>query len=157
LLAAYPELEDALIKTAPQFKKLKNPLLRKTIARVTTLSQAATIGGVKVEELINILRESAGQDLLDNFSTETASYNYDQPDWFSEDAICNKIKASDMLNAGEQPVHETLSSLKKLNDGEVLEIIAPFLPAPLIDKLISLGYRYWINKEDSEYKIYVSK
>ena len=157
LLVAYPELEDLLIKTAPQFKKLKNPILRRTIARVTTLSQAATIGGVKVEDLINILRESAGQELHDNYSEEETSYNYDKPEWFTEEKICNKIEVSDMLNAGEQPVHETLTSLKKLNDNEILEILSPFLPAPLIDKIISLGYRHWICQEGSAFKIYISK
>jgi len=56
LLEAYPQLEDPLITAAPQFKKLKNPILRRTIARVTTLSQAATIGGIRVEDLVNALR-----------------------------------------------------------------------------------------------------
>ena len=32
LLEAYPELEDLLISMAPEFVKLKNPLLRKTFA-----------------------------------------------------------------------------------------------------------------------------
>ena len=59
LLEAYPELEEKLVEAAPQFRKLKNPMLRKTIARVTTLGQAAIIGGVKVEQLINKLREAA--------------------------------------------------------------------------------------------------
>jgi hypothetical protein len=157
LLEAYPELEDTLIKTAPQFKKLKNPLLRKTIARVTTLSQAAIIGGVNVEELINTLRESAGQEKLETYSMEETSYNYNQPDWFSSNAIRNKIEISDLLNVGEQPVHEVLAALKKLNADEILEIIAPFLPAPLIDKIISLGYRHWISQKGSEYCIYASK
>ena len=37
LLDAYPQLEDILIEIAPQFKKLQNPVLQKTIARVTSL------------------------------------------------------------------------------------------------------------------------
>ncbi len=45
LLESYPELEDVLLSSAPEFKKLKNPVLRKTIARITNIGQAATIGG----------------------------------------------------------------------------------------------------------------
>jgi hypothetical protein len=157
LLEAYPELEDTLIQTAPQFRKLKNPLLRKTIARVTTLSQAAVIGGIKVEALINALRESAGQQTLETYSADETSYNYEKPGWYSSDAIRQKIEISDMLNAGEQPLHEVLSVLKKLKDGEILEIIAPFLPAPLIDKTISLGYRHWIRQNGAEFDIFVAK
>lgn len=35
LLEAYPELEPKLIEVVPSFNKLKNPLLRRTIARIT--------------------------------------------------------------------------------------------------------------------------
>jgi hypothetical protein len=98
LLEAYPELEETLIQAAPQFKKLKNPLLRKTIARVTSLGQAAVIGGVKVEELINTLREAAGQQLKEHSTEEETDYNFEVPDWFSPDAVSNNIDISDMLN-----------------------------------------------------------
>ena len=157
LLEAYPELEDTLIQAAPQFRKLKNPLLRKTIARVTTLSQAAVIGGIKVEALINTLRESVGQHMMEDHYTEETSYNYEEPAWFSAGMIRKKIEISDLLNAGEQPLHEVISEAKKLKDEEILEIIAPFLPAPLIDKTISLGYRHWIDQKGSEFHIFVIK
>lgn len=158
LLEAYPELEETLILAAPQFKKLKNPLLRKTIARVTSLSQAAIIGGVKVEDLINTLREAAGQQLQDHFTEEETNYNFEVPDWFSPNAIRENIDISEMLNAGEQPVHEVLSALKKLKKGNILEINAPFLPAPLIDKAIGLGHDYWISEvAEDEFFVYFKK
>ena len=37
LLDHYPELEDVLIGMAPPFKKLKNPILRKSVAKVASL------------------------------------------------------------------------------------------------------------------------
>ena len=37
MLENYPELEDKLIEIAPVFKKLKNPILRKTVAKVATV------------------------------------------------------------------------------------------------------------------------
>jgi len=158
LLEAYPELEETLIKAAPQFKKLKNPLLRKTIARVTSLSQAAIIGGVKVEELINTLREAAGHQLQESYADEETSYHFEVPDWFSPDAIRANMDISVMLNAGEQPVHEVLSALKKLKPGGILEIHAPFIPAPLIDKAIGLGYEYWVSEvAEDEFLVYFKK
>lgn len=155
LLEAYPELEDTLIETAPQFKKLKNPILRKTIARVTTLSQAATIGGIRVETLVNQLREAAGQESTVITSDDNASYNYSKPGWFTNEAVVETIDIREMLNAGEQPVHEVLSAIKKLAPGQVLEIIAPFLPAPLVDKASGLGYAHWIlDNGTEEFRIY---
>ena len=47
LIETYPELEDILIEIAPAFKKLKNPILRKTVAKIATLQQAAAIGNIK--------------------------------------------------------------------------------------------------------------
>ena len=44
LIDAYPQLEGVLIDYVPAFEKLRNPLLRRTVARITTLQQAATIG-----------------------------------------------------------------------------------------------------------------
>ena len=61
LLKVYPELEDVLIGIAPRFQKLKNPLLRMTVAKVATLKQAAFVGGVPLDDLINILRRAVGQ------------------------------------------------------------------------------------------------
>jgi len=61
LLAAYPELEKLLIDTIPTFSKLRNPVLRNTVAKITTLQQAAPIGNIKTEELINLLRKAVGQ------------------------------------------------------------------------------------------------
>ena len=53
LLSNYPELESTLMRIAPVFKKLKNPILRKTIAKVTTLRHAAKIGNVSLADMIN--------------------------------------------------------------------------------------------------------
>jgi hypothetical protein len=74
LIETYPQLEEVLIEYAPAFKKLKNPVLRKTIARITTLQQAAAIGNVKVEDMINRLRKEVGQDKITD--STTVGYNY---------------------------------------------------------------------------------
>jgi hypothetical protein len=60
LLEAWPELEEVLIRLAPAFRRLKNPVLRRTVARVATLEQAAGVGGVAVRDLVGALRRAAG-------------------------------------------------------------------------------------------------
>lgn len=153
LLEAYPELEDILIGMAPQFKKLTNPVLRKTITKITNLNQAATIGGLNVEELINNLRKEVGQSNIGAIN-EHDNINTKQPDWFKESAIINTIDIRDMLHAGEHPVHEVMAEIKKLQDDKILKVIAPFIPAPLIDKSLSLGYKHWLDKK-TEDEIYI--
>jgi len=155
LLETYPELEEALIASAPEFKKLKNPVLRKTIARITNIGQAATIGGLNVEDLVNMLREKVGQGNIEQLDDSGSRYVTVCPDWYKERSVAESIDIRDMLNRGEQPVHEVLAAIKRLGKHEMLEIIAPFIPAPLIDKSISLEYQHWLVKiSDHEYKVY---
>ena len=157
LLENYPQLEEVLIAAAPEFKKLKNPILRKTIARITNIGQAAAVGGLNVEELVNRLRKEAGQEEISQIDEEEARYNTTQPDWFSEEEIVRSVDIREMLNRGEQPVHEVLAAIKILNHYEILEIVAPFIPAPLLDKSLSLGIRhYLVKKEEGEFRIYFS-
>lgn len=155
LLEAYPQLEDVLIKEAPQFKKLTNPVLRKTITRVTTLSQAAIIGGLKIEELILKLRTEIGQEDVSSFEAEESRINTVKPDWFDSSTVVETMDVRIMLNKGEHPIHDVLSTIKKLKENEILKIIAPFIPAPMIEKTLSLKYKHWLTEQTkSEYWIY---
>jgi hypothetical protein len=157
LLEAYPELENVLIEAAPQFRKLRNPVLRKTVTRVTNLGQAASIAGIGVEELVNRLRKEAGQDRLENFGDSGNQYQTKRPEWFSEEKVTRTIDIRTMLNEGEQPLHEVMPAINRLQQGETLEVIAPFLPAPLIDKSLGLKHRHWVKQQDDLYHVYFTR
>ena len=153
LIENYPELEAVLIACAPAFKKLKNPLLRKTVARITSLQQAAAVGNVKVEDLVNRLRQGAGQDLISDVN-ETV-YHTKKPQWFAEDRIASGLDARDMLAAGEHPVNQILADLKVLEPGKIYKLTVPFVPAPVIDKASSLQFDHWIEKiGEEEFNVY---
>ena len=156
LIETYPQLEDVLIGFVPAFEKLKNPVLRKTVAKIATLQQAASIGNVKVEDLINRLRQAVGQDLY----TESANSTYvvTKPDWFADHKITKELDAKVMLAQGEHPVNQVIADLNQLEKGTIYKLIAPFLPAPLIDKALSLDVKHWVVKENDEsYLIYFYK
>lgn len=150
LLEAWPGLEDTLIEMAPEFSRLKNPVLRRTIARVTTVAQAAIVGGLNVEKLVNALREKAGQGSLVNTGETAATYVTVMPGWYKAEKVVSMLDIRETLNRGEQPVHEVLSELKRLETGSILGVIAPFLPAPLIDKATGLGFMHWVEKKSTE-------
>ena len=156
LIEAYPQLEDVLISYVPAFEKLKNPVLRKTVAGIATLQQAASIGNVKVEDLINLLRNEIGQDEIQ--LALDSGYNTIKPDWFDETNIKQELDVREMLAAGEHPVNQVISDIHKLQDNVIYKLIAPFLPAPLIDKASSLNTSHWIQKENEQlYNIYFIK
>lgn len=145
-IEAYPQLEEVLISYVPAFVKLKNPVLRKTVARIATLQQAAAIGNVPVEELINKLRAEIGQDLFTQ--NENQMYNTQQPEWYNESLIAGELDARPMLAIGEHPVNQVIADLKILETGKIYKLTAPFLPAPLIDKASSLNFNHWVTKSD---------
>lgn len=156
LIETYPDLEDVLIEYVPAFKKLKNPVLRKTVAKIATLQQAAAIGNVKTEELINRLRKEVGQEII--VGETGTGYNYEKPGWFSEEKITIRFNAAEMLAAGEHPVNQVMADLKQLEAGKIYQLKAPFLTAPIIDKAASLGLKHWIDKRnDNEFYIYFLK
>jgi DUF438 domain-containing protein len=55
LLKEYPFLEDFLVKLSPKFKGLRNPIMRKTIGKVATLSKVAGIGGLDLDDFLAAL------------------------------------------------------------------------------------------------------
>jgi hypothetical protein len=156
LLDAFPNLEQVLVDYVPAFEKLRNPVLRKTVARVTSLQQAAIIGGVEVEELINHLRKEVGQDTFSG--AEVVSYTTQQPGWYSEARVVAELDARGMLAEGEQPVNQVIADLNALAQGDIYKLAAPFMPAPLVDKASSLGISHWVTpREGQEVLIYFCK
>ncbi len=148
LIEAYPQLENVLVEFAPAFKNLKNPVLRRTVAKVASLQQAAAIGNVAVGTLVNRLRKEVGQDLFSG-GTDT-TYNTTQPAWFNADKVVTVFDARDMLAAGEQPVNRVIADLAAMKENEIYSLLAPFLPAPLIDKALSLNIQHWVAKTDGD-------
>jgi phenylalanyl-tRNA synthetase alpha subunit len=149
IIKAYPELEDILITYVPTFEKLKNPVLRKTVGKVATLQQAALIGNVNVGELVNHLREKIGQN-SDEIMEDNQQYNYQKPQWFDTAKVTVNFDVREMLANGEHPVAQVMEDLKKQKEDEIYQLIAPFLPVPLIDKASSLNFTHWIEKENDE-------
>lgn len=56
LLESYPFLREWLIAYSPEFKKLENPVLYRTVGRVATMEAAASMAGVPVDRLLDDVR-----------------------------------------------------------------------------------------------------
>jgi hypothetical protein len=152
LLQAYPELEDTLIELAPVFKKLKNPVLRRTIARVTTLQQAAQVGEIPVHWIVNTLREKVGQDSLEGLKTSVDSRG-EKPSWLTDEKIVKRLDARPVIEEGGHPLGEVLTGVDDLQPGEIYELVTPFLPAPLIERVVARGFDNWSEKKSEDHFI----
>lgn len=60
VLKEHPELLDLLAAQSPAFTRLKNPLMRKTFARMVTVSQAAGVAGIPLADLLSALNGAVG-------------------------------------------------------------------------------------------------
>lgn len=157
LLNAYPELEDKLIEIAPVFKKLKNPVLRKTIAKVTSLKQAAVIGNVALPTLINELRKVVGQELLVK-SEERSSTLVEKPNWVIDENIKLTYDAREDLENGVHPVSKVVKDIETISGEEIYLMVTPFIPLPLIDILNKKGFVAHSEKtEENKFSTFIKR
>jgi DUF438 domain-containing protein len=61
LLKAYPFLLEFLAGLSPKFRKLKNPVLRRTMGKVATLEQVAGLGEIPVQQLMEAIAAEVRQ------------------------------------------------------------------------------------------------
>jgi hypothetical protein len=156
LLRDYPEVEETLIGLAPAFKKLRNPVLRRSVARVATLRQAAAVGRMPSATLVNALRVAVGQEPVEDDDSDEESYFEEQPDWFEADRVVVVLHDVE-LDPDVMPINPLLHAAKDLGEGEILELVTSHLPAPGIDNLRSKGYQTWTVDDESAIKTYVLK
>jgi len=141
LLAAYPELEDELIAIAPTFAKLHNPLLRRTVARITSLRQAASVGGVSLGAMIGRLRQAAG--IAEQWHGEASNGELARPDWLDQVEIVSTHDARREIEEGGHPLPRVMATLQSLQPGQAHVLITPFVPAPMLDKVKEQGFVTW--------------
>jgi hypothetical protein len=144
LLEQHPQLEDLLIAQAPAFKRLKHPILRRTVARVTTIRQAAEVGGVDADALLATLRRAAGQSSAAEHCEETGAAVETlkaEPEWTKRFDERISIDADDLLEAGRTPFQEAFARARALTPTQLLEVGVSFKPAPMVRMLEKAGHR----------------
>jgi len=148
MITGYPVLEDKLIEIASAFSKLKNPFLRKTVARVTTLRQAAVVGGLNLSDLIASLRKEINQDGDTGFSGDKPE-NLSPSGWIETGIKKIEYDAIDDINNGIHPLGKVVSETASLSENEYYLLITNFIPKPLIDTLTAKGFSVFTEKLDS--------
>lgn len=68
ILKKYSFLVDFLPTLSQKFKKLKNPILRKTLGKTPTLDMIAEKGGIKTDILISEIKKLEGEKRLLDWS-----------------------------------------------------------------------------------------
>jgi hypothetical protein len=151
LLEQYPELEDLLISMAAPFKKLRNPVLRRSVAQVASLGQAAAVAGIRATDLVNLLRTAVGQAPVQSTEApDRTSYFQPEPDWFDEELIEASIDERKDTNPNLMPLVGLFDTATHLPTGRIVELITTFLPAPGIDIMKQRGFKVWSIEEETD-------
>ena len=141
LLERWPGLEHVLIDLSPHFKALRNPVLRRTVAKVATLRQVSTVSGVALGVLIARLRAGAGLAPGPAVQGEDeGGHAAERPAWAEERQAMRTRDARAAIEAGEHPMPRVMADLEALADGEVYALVTPFVPAPLVDLARGKGF-----------------
>jgi len=155
LLKEYPFLEDELVKINPKFKKLKNPVLKRTVARVASIKQAAVVGGMDAAVLLNKIRELVGQEPIELNLDEDE--NQEAPIWITNEPKVI-IDANELLDKEQNPLAQTNKALKELKSGDILLIKSDFMPQPLIDEFKEKGYEVYSHEVSKDnFLTYIKK
>jgi len=157
LLDDYPELEEVLIAMAPPFEKLRNPILRRSVAKVASLKQAAAVAGLPVGDVVNALRHVVDQEAIEipGDSADT-SYFGEEPGWFRSQSLVCTLEERD-IDPDTMALTKLLDEARKLQSGEMLVLITDFLPAPGIDIIRKRGFLVWATRAGGEViRTYVS-
>lgn len=150
LLRAYPALEETLIEIAPPFRKLRNPILRRSVAKVATLRHAAAVAQMPAADLVNRLRTAAGQPLLPtpDGADDSPPQSDPAPAWFTNSRVVAELRADS--SEDDMPVLRVLEEARRLSAGEMVELRTSFLPAPGIDLIRGKGFRVWSRRDGAQ-------
>ncbi len=151
LLKEYPQLLDVLAEYTPAFSKLRNPILRRTFGRVTTLAQAAAIGGVDLAEMLRTLRQAAGEPepspgetpVVDAGAIPLSAAQPEPPDWWDAARVTAEFDARPLHATSENPLPPIQKAADSVPEGGIFLLRNPFEPLPLYEVLGKRGFVPW--------------
>ncbi len=162
LLNDYERMKEILIGINPKFKKLNNPVLRRTIGRVAGVRQAAIVGAMDPMDLLNQLRLAVGQEP----TCEDCPIKSDaclmpvpepRPAWIQGEPV-TELDANEILDADKNPLAIVRKALKEMQAGEYLLLKADFRPEPLIEEFLKDGCQVHVEEtEEGLFHTYVQK
>lgn len=147
LIKHHPDALEAIVTLSPDFKKLRNPVLRKLMAGRVSISMASKIGGCKPEDFFEKLKPYG-------FELDTAPEPDDQvgdqksiPLFIRELDTANivSLDVRSMLAGGTDPLKLIQQTVKKLQQGQVLKIVNTFEPTPLLALLEKQGFESYVD------------
>jgi len=71
------------------------------------------------------------------------------PEWFDFGKIIESLDAREMIAKGEHPLTAVIEKGEAMKEGDIFELITPFQPMPLIEKMKAKGFDCFTEKVDA--------
>ncbi len=102
------------------------------------------------------LRTEAGQT-MEITSDQPSDTGNSAPAWISTGKTRISIDARPIIQSGGHPLEEVFKESALLGSNEMIELITPFLPVPLIEKMKARGFECWSKQEEGTFFSYFYK
>lgn len=152
VLARDEALVEIFAGIAPPFAKLRNRAMRRIMARLVTVEQAARMGGVSTDVLLRSLNAALGaRSDLGTHTLPTPSAGGKTPDEACREypsdahpshAAIVELDVRDDLRAGREPFARIMAAVSTLADERVLHLRTTFEPVPLYAVLGKRGFHH---------------
>lgn len=175
VIARDERLIDVFTSLSPAFERLRNPAMRKVMARLVTVEQAARMARVDPEELVRRLNAAvgagdagagegaagAGSGAGDGGAAAVAA-SADTPGdppppvlaRIPEDRIVD-LDVRDDLRQGREPFSKIMATRRTLPEGGVLRLRAIFEPVPLYTVMAKQGFAHWTERlADDDWRVW---
>jgi len=135
----------ALIKLNRSFSKLKNPILRKLLARRVSIADACKIAGCSIPDFIKTMKQVGVA-----FEMEITEETSDSPKpAFKLAGHYRTLDVRPILAQDKDPLKEIMANICTLEKYQGLKLINTFEPLPLIHLLAERGFTHFtVSPED---------
>jgi TusA-related sulfurtransferase len=146
VLARSESLVEVFVRHAPHFAKLRNRAMRRVMARLITVEQAARTAHVPTERLLQDLNDALGIPTsaadIDHVPAAPADGSAPCPVTHPTEASVVELDVRAGLRLGREPFATIMAAVGALRDGDVLLLHTSFEPVPLFDVLAKRGFSH---------------
>lgn len=140
-------LIDVVASRSPQLAKLRHSPMRRIMARVTTVAQAARLCKVPTETLVRDLNRAIGIETAVDDAPAADAGDTVEADAAAQWSVPSSMSVVELdvreeLSKGGEPFSRIMAAVANLGEREVLHLRAPFEPVPLFAVMQKRGFAH---------------
>jgi len=172
VLAHGERMVDVLVSLSPVFERLRSPTMRKVMARLATVEQAAKLAGLDPQEVVAALNRAIGADArpvaergADDrhaprpglIASRGATPATGMPPWLRQlppERIVD-LDVREDLRSGREPFSRIMAARRAVPEGGVLRLRVIFEPVPLYAVMARHGFEHWTERlADDDWRVW---